>query len=132
MRRQRGIAGGLVVLVMVLAAGGGGCAARGPNQQTIARLQQINPTTRPVVAATPIIDVHAHTFNARYLPLQGIAAVRAEAIDGGLGLLQPIVQREIRRFYGLVPDPTTQSAYAAEADKLIDLSHDPTFQKNRN
>ena len=31
-----------------------------------------SPTLDPLPASIPIIDVHTHTFNARYLPLEGI------------------------------------------------------------
>ncbi|MEO5912960.1 MAG: amidohydrolase family protein [Luteolibacter sp.] len=33
----------------------------------------------PILASTPIIDVHVHTFNARYLPLRGVIEGKRDA-----------------------------------------------------
>jgi predicted TIM-barrel fold metal-dependent hydrolase len=42
-------------------------------QQAVrAQLQEIASRPDPLPARTPVIDVHTHTFNARYLPLRGI------------------------------------------------------------
>jgi len=44
-----------------------------PAQQQIQQqLQGLDPHQHPLPRATPLIDVHTHTFNARYLPLRGI------------------------------------------------------------
>ena len=42
-------------------------------QQELERqLKSISPESDSLAESTPIIDVHTHTFNARYLPLEGI------------------------------------------------------------
>ncbi len=49
-------------------------------QQRIAtELESISPWNDPLPASTPIIDVHTHTFNARYLPLEGILLGKRDA-----------------------------------------------------
>ena len=49
-------------------------------QQAIAcDLKAINPQRDPLAAATPIIDIHTHTFNGRYLPLKGILLGKRDA-----------------------------------------------------
>jgi predicted TIM-barrel fold metal-dependent hydrolase len=44
-----------------------------------AQLQQINPANDRLAWATPVIDIHTHTFNARYLPLKGIILGKRDA-----------------------------------------------------
>jgi hypothetical protein len=44
-----------------------------------ARLQQIDPASDRLAWATPVIDIHTHTFNARYLPLKGIILGKRDA-----------------------------------------------------
>jgi hypothetical protein len=44
-----------------------------------AQLQQINPANDRLARATPVIDIHTHTFNARYLPLKGIILGKRDA-----------------------------------------------------
>jgi predicted TIM-barrel fold metal-dependent hydrolase len=52
-----------------------------PEQQQVAReLATIDPLADPAPKSTPIIDVHTHTFNARYLPLQGILLGKRDAV----------------------------------------------------
>ena len=48
-------------------------------QAIIVELFVIDPLRDPRTAATPVIDVHTHTFNARYLPLQGIVLGKRDA-----------------------------------------------------
>jgi predicted TIM-barrel fold metal-dependent hydrolase len=44
----------------------------------------------PVLKAFPVVDIHSHTFNARYLPLVNIAlARRYDKVPLGLGYLLP-------------------------------------------
>ena len=51
------------------------------SQRAIAgELTGIDPRRDPLPAATPIIDVHTHTFNARYLPLEGILHGKRDAL----------------------------------------------------
>lgn len=51
-----------------------------PAQQQIRQeLEAINPPADPLPAKTPIVDVHTHTFNARYLPLEGIILGKRDA-----------------------------------------------------
>lgn len=62
----------------------GACQSRdvklSPAQQEVARqLCTIDPWKDPLPAATPVMDVHTHTFNARYLPLQGILHGKRDA-----------------------------------------------------
>jgi len=42
-------------------------------------LKEIDPENDPLPRATPVIDIHTHTFNARYLPLQGILRGKRDA-----------------------------------------------------
>ena len=43
------------------------------NQKAVqAELSKVNPRTDPLPARTRIIDVHTHTFNSRYLPIEGV------------------------------------------------------------
>src|SRR3954462_2288662 len=54
--------------------------ALNPAQQQVQReLEKIDPRTDPLPPSTPIIDVHTHTFNARYLPLRGILLGKRDA-----------------------------------------------------
>jgi predicted TIM-barrel fold metal-dependent hydrolase len=51
-----------------------------PEQRCVLReLEQIDPRQDPIPAETPIVDIHTHTFNARYLPLQGILLGKRDA-----------------------------------------------------
>ena len=43
------------------------------------QLCQIDPRRDPLARRTPIIDVHTHTFNARYLPLRNILLGKRDA-----------------------------------------------------
>lgn len=54
-----------------------GCASIGTSgsagqKKLMSELKVIDPFADPLPSATPIIDIHTHTFNARYLPLRGI------------------------------------------------------------
>lgn len=50
------------------------------NQRRIAEeLSAIDPWDHPRASSTPIIDVHTHTFNARYLPLRAILHGKRDA-----------------------------------------------------
>jgi predicted TIM-barrel fold metal-dependent hydrolase len=42
-------------------------------------LRDLDPRLEPLPQATPIIDIHTHTFNARYLPLRGILLGKRDA-----------------------------------------------------
>jgi predicted TIM-barrel fold metal-dependent hydrolase len=44
-----------------------------------AQLRQIDPVSDHLARTTPIIDIHTHTFNARYLPLKGIVLGKRDA-----------------------------------------------------
>ena len=73
-----------IVLVSV-ALGLGACQSSqiklSPAQRGVARqLAAIDPRKDPRTAATPIIDVHTHTFNARYLPLKGVLLGKRDAL----------------------------------------------------
>jgi hypothetical protein len=43
------------------------------------QLSTIEPKRDPLVAKTPVIDIHTHTFNARYLPLRSILLGKRDA-----------------------------------------------------
>lgn len=52
-----------------------------PAQEALGQeVSAIDPWKEPLAEATPIIDVHTHTFNARYLPLQGILLGKRDAL----------------------------------------------------
>jgi predicted TIM-barrel fold metal-dependent hydrolase len=42
-------------------------------------LQQIDPARDTLTSRTPIVDIHTHSFNARYLPLKGIVLGKRDA-----------------------------------------------------
>lgn len=44
-----------------------------------AELQSVDPSRDSLVARTPIVDIHTHTFNTRYLPLEGILLGKRDA-----------------------------------------------------
>ena len=51
-----------------------------PAQEKLAAdLRWIDPHQDPLPSLTPVIDIHAHTFNARYLPLEGILLGKRDA-----------------------------------------------------
>jgi len=69
----------LFLLVIVI-----GCQSTGPRltaeQEKIrAELATIWPANDPLTRESPIIDIHTHTFNARYLPLQGVLLGKRDA-----------------------------------------------------
>src|ERR1041384_2526512 len=79
-RRRFELAGMLAALAFLV-----GCQS--PNLKLDARSQReakialarLNPASSDLPGSTPIIDIHAHTFNARYLPLQGILLGKRDA-----------------------------------------------------
>lgn len=81
---SRGSGRGILVslsLVVVLA----GCQARGlrltAEQEKIrSELAEISPWGDSLAENSPIIDIHTHTFNARYLPLRGILLGKRDAV----------------------------------------------------
>ena len=44
-----------------------------------AELQGLDPSRASIVERTPIVDIHTHTFNTRYLPLEGILLGKRDA-----------------------------------------------------
>lgn len=44
------------------------------------KLRTINPETHELPPQVPVVDVHVHTFNARYLPLRGILLGKRDAL----------------------------------------------------
>ena len=49
---------------------------------------QTNFTVFPIVQTCPVVDIHSHTFNARYLPIENIAQMRRyDKVPFGLGYL---------------------------------------------
>lgn len=75
--RTRGF---LLAATLVLA----GCQTPKPNlseQQIRVRteLQAVDPRSDRLASSTPIVDIHTHTFNARYLPLEGILLGKRDA-----------------------------------------------------
>src|SRR6267143_98809 len=61
-----------------------GCQSTGPRltaeQEKIrAELATISPANDPLTRESPIIDIHTHTFNARYLPLKGVLLGKRDA-----------------------------------------------------
>ena len=67
-------------LVVVLA----GCQSSrlhlNPRQEQVREaINRIEPEQEPRAAETPIIDVHTHTFNARYLPLEHVLKGKRDA-----------------------------------------------------
>jgi len=58
-----------LVIIMVV-----GCAApKGPSESIFEKdIKAVRATNLGLINDTPIIDIHTHTFNAKYLPLMGI------------------------------------------------------------
>lgn len=61
-----------------------GCQSTGPRltaeqEQIRKELETIWPANDPLTHESPIIDIHTHTFNARYLPLKGILLGKRDA-----------------------------------------------------
>jgi hypothetical protein len=61
-----------------------GCQSTGPRlsaeqEQIREELATISPANDSVAHESPIIDIHTHTFNARYLPLKGVLLGKRDA-----------------------------------------------------
>lgn len=84
---------GCLALLPVLAACGSSPRYEEPDPEVVSRLQAVDVFDE-IVDATPIVDVHTHTFNARYLPLRGIAEGKRDA-NWLLGLVPTSVARAI-------------------------------------
>lgn len=100
-----------------------GCMAQ-PSRETVRQLEAIS-VDDPQFAelrSTPVIDVHTHMFNARYLPLEGIALGKRDKIlfthlisdELARGLSRAIVNKTPRL------QPIGQEALAADT-KSIEL-----------
>jgi len=77
--------------VLVLASAGCVCTRRVPPPPSLISSDTLRAaTSEDSLQDYPIIDVHAHTFNARYLPIENIAlARRFDMLPLGLGYLFP-------------------------------------------
>ena len=61
-----------------------GCQSTGPRltaeqEQIREQLQTISPFDDSLAQQSPIVDIHTHTFNARYLPLKGVLLGKRDA-----------------------------------------------------
>src|SRR5258708_4286151 len=61
-----------------------GCQSTGPRltpeqEQIRNKLATISRANDPLTGQSPIIDIHTHTFNARYLPLKGVLLGKRDA-----------------------------------------------------
>lgn len=59
-----------------------GCQSNRPGAsltQLQAQLAGVDPRSDPLAARTPIVDIHTHTFNTRYLPLRGVLLGKRDA-----------------------------------------------------
>ncbi|MBK8978175.1 MAG: amidohydrolase family protein [Planctomycetes bacterium] len=73
----RGGRAGFALAVLGLAGCGSAPDFGEPSAALLAEVAAVD-LDDPVVERTPIVDVHVHTFNARYLPLRGIALGRRD------------------------------------------------------
>ena len=72
---------GAVLLLLVALSS---CKSTGPRltaeqKQIRTDLEKISPRGNPTAENSPIIDIHTHTFNARYLPLRGVLLGKRDA-----------------------------------------------------
>ncbi len=82
------------------------------------QLARISPATDPLPAQTEIIDIHTHTFNARYLPLEGIILGKRDAFFPFTTLISDrasvLIARALVELTELAPGPQAAARIAAD------------------
>jgi predicted TIM-barrel fold metal-dependent hydrolase len=73
---------GAVLLLLIAVAGCRSTSLRltAKQEQIRKELAVISPRNDPLAKDSPIIDIHTHTFNARYLPLRNILLGKRDAV----------------------------------------------------
>src|SRR4051812_4281278 len=73
------------------------------------QLRQVSPAADPLPRQTEIIDIHTHTFNARYLPLEGIILGKRDAYFPFTALISDhasvLIARALVELTELAPGP---------------------------
>lgn len=100
-----------------------GCMAQ-PSRETVQQLEaiDIDDPQFAELRSTPIIDVHTHMFNARYLPLEGIALGKRDKFLFTHLISDELARGLTRAIVNKTPElqPIDQEARAADT-KSIDL-----------